>query len=62
MSKNKDGHCCNHTEEKEKAGQCCRAAKPAFDGEKKPEAPALIIPKDEKPAHKGCGCSGHKPS
>lgn len=60
MSKQNNGHCCNHTDEKEKAGQCCRAAKPAFDGEKKKdEPPALIIPKDEKPAHKGCG---HKPS
>ena len=61
MSKHNHGHCCNHTEEKEKSGMCCRAAKPAFDGDKKPEAPAAEPAKDEKPAHKG-GCCSHKPS
>lgn len=62
MSKHKDGHCCHHTPEKEAAGQCCRASKSAFDGEKKTEAPAAETPKEEKPAHKGCCGHHHKPS
>lgn len=58
----KHGHCCHHTEEKEQAGQCCRASKSAFEGEKKPETPAAETPKEEKPAHKGCCGHHHKPS
>lgn len=58
----KHGHCCNHTDEKEKAGMCCRAAKSSFEGEKKTEAPAAEPAKEEKPAHKSGGCCSHKPS